>query len=194
MTSTGLDQGPLLRVPSSRLHALAWHPYVPTLLSGSNDQSVRAWDLSCATGSKTVAAAASRSAKAQEAVPAGQGVPERPPETASGAPYAAAGGGEPESLDVPAEHAFAEKLVAGVAAEPADGKGGLSDDSRTAAAPAPRKASRGGRQMLGAKPLVPLRNGQVCPGMLLQRAGRSEPAKHLSNLCQSLTQFTLCSG
>lgn len=189
MRSTGLDQGPLLRVPSSRLHALAWHPCRPTLLSGSNDQSVRAWDLSCATDSKTVAAAtaASRSAKAQEAVPAGQGVPEQPPEAASGAPYPAAGGGEPESLDAPADQAFAEKVVAGVAAEPTDGKGGLSDDSRTAAAPAPKKASRSGRQMLGAKPLVPLRDGQVCPGMLLPRAGRSEPANHPSHLCQSLT-------
>lgn len=150
-----LEQALLIRGHAGRVRAMAWHPCAPTLLTGSDDQTVRAW---CLAG-----AAAGRGQEGTE-MPS-------PPSNAV-RPEAAGLQGESEArssaaaaaVHAAAAHVAPSAACPGVAAAHTPlhmGNGGVGSGSSALATHAPRKASKGSRHTLSVQPLVRLEAHQV---------------------------------
>ena len=161
-----LEQGLMIRGYAGRVRAMAWHPCAPTLLTGSDDQTVRAW---CLAG-----AAAGRGQEGTE-------TPSPPSSAVRPEPAGLQGECEARSCAAAAAVHAAESHVAVSAACPGVAaahtplhmrNGGTGSGSSAAASHAPRKASKG-RHTLGAQPLmrpeshqVRLRSAHRSPSML----------------------------
>ena len=154
VSGASLKPGVLIRGHAGRVRAMAWRPDAPTLLTGSDDQTVRAWRLGDA------------------AAGSGQGGTETPrPPSSVVLPEAAAVQGEcvprlsaaAAAVHGPAAHVAAGAACPGVAAAqtPLPGTGGMGSCVSAAGAPALKKASKGSRQTLGVQPLVRPESHQV---------------------------------
>ena len=150
-----LEQGLLIRGHAGHVRTMAWHPGAPTLLTGSDDQTVRA---------RHLAGAAAGSSQEGRVTPS-------PPSNAV-RPEAAGLQGDSEARSCAAIAAVlpAASNVAGGAACPGvaaahtplhTGNGGVGGGSSAVATHAPRKASKGSRHTLGVQPLVRPEDHQV---------------------------------
>lgn len=154
VSGASLKQGVLVRGHAGRVRAMAWRPDAPTLLTGSDDQTVRAWCLGDAAAGRDQGGTDTPSPPSDAVLPEAAGLQGECGPRLSAAVAA---------VHAAAAHVAASAACPGAAAAqtPLHGSGGMDSCASAVAAPAPKKASKGSRQTLGVQPLVRLETHQV---------------------------------
>ena len=181
VVGTSLKPGPLLRGHAGRVRAIAWLPGGPgaaALLTGADDQTLRAWHLAGGAHSVQEAAGGSPPASAEQPGAGSAGQPPRQQQdapapcgqcagavagTAHPAParQGAAGSAPGDAGSARKAHAGAGDVASAPAGAAAESRAEVSDTASAAASAAPRRAARGSRQSFGTQPLAPRDGGQV---------------------------------